>query len=335
MTKKFVQMIVPLVLMSMISCSHRQADLKPLTFPADMDQPFLSMKNIVGEGSQTPNGVIAGLLQKIKGPQNAFSLARPTAIAAYGENILFVVDADAGKVFKLESENGSLTGTESFGEGSLVSPNGIAIWDNIIYISDTKTGQIHRYNLDLEYLDSFTVPDLERPGQLRLNNSASELLIVDTKAHQILVIDKERNVMAKIQKTGWKAFLNAPLAIDFTPEGKLAVLDALTRRVEFFSSEYEHLGGFGGYDHVPGSFAKPGGLAVSRDGYIFVSDAAFGNIQIFDEQGSLLYFFGKNGTAAGEFLMPAALYFDANDNLYVMDQYNNRVQVFHYAAQGG
>ncbi|MCF7824582.1 MAG: 6-bladed beta-propeller [Candidatus Marinimicrobia bacterium] len=336
MTKNYFQMIIPLVLIIMTSCAHRQADLKPLTFPADMDQPFLSLTNIVGEEVKTSDSFIGGLALKVKGPQQLISMARPTAVAIYGENILFVVDADAGEILKLQYEQGQLKTVMSFGDEWLSAPLGIAIWDDIIYISDSQTGQIHRFSLDLEYLNSLTIQDLQRPGQLKLNTIRNELLVVDTKAHQILAVNAEGDVKATIQNAGKrKAVLNGPLALDIAPDGKLVVLDALTRRVEFYSQDYAYVGGFGGYDHVPGSFSNPRGLAVSSDGYIFVSDAAFGNIQIFDSQGALLYFFGKNGTGRGEFLMPGALYFDSLNNLYVIDQYNNRIQVFNYAVQGG
>jgi len=335
MTKKFILIIIPLVLLLISACSNRQMGAEPLTFPADMDQPFLTLRSIIGEEVRSSNSFLGGLILKLKGPQSLLVLSRPTALAVYSENTLFVLDADAGRIVKLEYHEGQLENVRTFGENIVLAPGGIEIWNDYIYVSDSQTGRIHKFDLALKHLGYLEVPEVHHPGQLKANVATDVLLVVDARAHQILAINPEGEVVGQIQNNRkGRQILNAPLAIDITPDGQLVVLDGLTRRVEFFSPEYKYLSGFGGYDRVPGSFSNPRGLAISSDGFIFVSDAAFGNIQIFDTRGSLLYFFGESGTQAGQFLVPAALYFDHQDNLYIVDQFNNRVQVFKYTAQG-
>jgi len=334
MAKIFKLLLILVLTVFITSCAAKRMKLDTLSFPADLDQPFLTLVHILGEENVSAEGFFQGLMLKISGPRVLSPLARPIAVAVDGNGDVYVVDADAAKVLRYRYKNGKLVTVEPLGTGLFMAPQGIAISKDVIYVSDAGTGLIHRFNRNFKSLGTLQVQELQRPGQLRINPQTGELFVVDTPAHQVFVIDAQGQVKARLDKGGiGKSVLKAPLALDFTPEGHVAVLDGLTRRVEFFSSDYQHLSGFGGYDQVPGSFSYPRGLAVSSDGFVFVSDAAFGNVQIFDPNGALLYYWGETGKEAGEFLLPAALTFDAQDNLFVVDQYNNRVQVYHYYAQ--
>ena len=318
------------------TCAANSSQVKPLSFPADLNQPFLTFEYFLGEELTAQAGFFKRLWRKITGPAASLSLVRPTAIAAGEAGEIYVVDADAARVLKYQfDDTGALESVVTFGKGLLVAPQGIALLNGLIYVSDTETGLIHRFDARLNVLDPLKIEGLQRPGQLKINPHTDELYIIDTPGHQVLIIDASGQVKLRLNNAQLgRIVLKAPVAVDFTSEGNLVILDGLTRRVEFFTPDYKYLSGFGGYDRVPGSFSYPRGLTISSDGCVFVSDAAFGNIQIFDPSGALLYFWGENGQQAGEFLLPAALTFDAQDKLYVADQYNNRVQVFHYLAQG-
>lgn len=318
-----------------MSCSANQPLTETFSYPEDLDQPFITLKSILGEESPPAKGPIRRLVLKITGPTSTQTLVRPVAVAVDGKGDVYVVDGDAARILRYHYENAKLVAVESFGGGVLDSPKGIAYADDIIYVSDATSGLIHRFDQGMKLMSPLQIQGLERPGQLNINPHSGELFIVDTPARQILVTNTAGEVKVRLNNDFiGKQLIKAPIAIDFTPEGTLVVLDGLTRRVELFSTEYKHLSGFGGYDRVPGSFSYPRGLAVSSVGNIFVADAAFGNVQVFDSNGTLLYFFGKSGKAVGEFLLPASLTFDTLNNLYVVDQYNNRIQVFHNNVQG-
>jgi len=324
-----------LFVMIMTSCASRKIDPKPLAFPADMNQPFLTLEHIPGEDVVPPHGLLGRIMSRITGRQSAMPIARPSAVAITSSGDIYVVDTDAAHILRYRYNQNALESVEIFAPSELKSPLGIAVTSEKIYISDAESKLIHLFTHKFKSLGSLNIEGLERPGQLKINPLTNELFIVDTPAHQIIVVDDQGSVIKRLNnETLRRETFKAPIAVDFTLEGNIVVLDGLSRRVEFLSPEYKYLYGFGGYDRVPGSFSYPRGLAISSDGYVFVSDAAFGNIQIFDPKGALLYFWGETGQEAGEFLLPAALNFDAQNNLYVVDQYNNRVQVFQYYAQG-
>jgi len=329
--------VIGIVLAAMfVACSSHSTQPGQLSFPHGMDQPFLSWQNMLGEDLKPASGFVSRFMDKILGPKSSLQLMRPVAITFDGNDHIYVADADAGRVIKYEYDEEGLLSTSIVGEGTLTSPNGLAVWNDILYVSDAGPGRIYRFDLAGNAIDTLKIEGLIRPGQLKVSPAGDKLFIVDTPAHEVTVINISGQIMGrlKLEKSSDR-MLGAPLAVDFMQDGKIVLLDGLSRRVEFFAPDYTYLNGFGGYDRVPGSFSNPRGLTISSDGYIFISDAAFGNIQIFDPKGALLYFFGTIGKEAGEFLLPASIEFDDHDNLYVMDQYNNRVQVFHYFAQEG
>ncbi len=326
---------VTLLAVILTSCAVRRTQTEVLAFPADLSQPFLTLEHTLGEEPAPAEGFVKRLMLKIIGPREVLSPLRPVAVVINDLGNVYVIDADAACVLYYKYDNGKLKNVKSFGSGMFSAPRGIAISDDVIYVSDAESSLIHRFDRNFNALEPLKIEGLQRPGQLIINPHTGELFIVDTPAQQILVIDAHNQVKAQINNAEiGRPVLKAPISVAFSGKGNIVILDGMTRRVETLTPKYEYLSGFGSYDRVPGSFSYPRGITISSDDYIFVSDAAFGNVQIFDSKGALLYFFGETGVAAGEFLLPAALTFDAHDNLYVVDQYNSRVQVYHYNAQG-
>lgn len=330
-SKSFALVLIALLLSG---CASKALVEEELFFPADVNQPFLILQTVLEGGSTTQNGMFPKVKSLLFGAGNAEKLMRPIAVAL-DDDLLYVADADAGKVFVFQNQDGQLEHIASFGSNDLKAPGGITVWNDEILVSDGDAGAIYRYNRAFEALGVLEVRDMKRPGQLKVNPVNNDLFIVDTPNHYVLSINTEGEVTGKlIHKQTGDQLLGSPMAVDFSADGHIVVLDGLSRRVEIFNSDYSYETGFGGYDRVPGSFSNPKGLAISSDGNIFISDAAFGNVQIFDQNGALLYFFGAIGKAKGEFLLPGSLTFDEQNNLYIMDQFNSRIQIFSYLAQG-
>ena len=317
-----------------IGCSSRTLVEDAIVFPADANQPFLTLEDIVESGAEKQGGILPGVKALFLGPRATEHMLRPIASVREGA-LLYIADADAAMIFVYSLEDGEYRQKTTFGSGELIAPSGIAVWDDQIIVSDASAGRLFKFDRQYKLNGTLEVPEIIRPGQLKVNPHTNELFIVDTPNHYVLSINTKGDVTGRLRhKNTGDQLLGSPMAVDFTADGHIVVLDGLSRRVEIFSSDYLYESGFGGYDRVPGSFSNPKGLAISSDGNIFIADAAFGNIQIFDINGALLYFFGQIGKEAGEFLLPGSLSFDSEDMLFVMDQFNSRIQIFHYLAQG-
>lgn len=59
-----------------------------------------------------------------------------------------------------------------------------------------------------------------------------------------------------------------------------------------------------------GQFARPKGIAVSRDEHVYVVDAAFQNVQILDMDGTPLMFFAEGGMTPGSLHLPTVVKLD-------------------------
>jgi DNA-binding beta-propeller fold protein YncE len=105
--------------------------------------------------------------------------------------------------------------------------------------------------------------------------------------------------------------------------------------IRVYDSTGKFLKRIGEIGDVPGSFARPKGVAVDSMGNIYVVDANHDNFQIFNQDGRLLLFIGKNGSAPGEFILPSGIHIDSNDRIFIADTFNRRIQVFQLLKAGG
>lgn len=320
--------------MLLSNCAQKQVNSEPIVFPPDFNQPFLTLVGSVGDGVRPEKGFIRDLISKISGPKSVIHPSRPITAAVNSDGDVYVVDLNSSGVLFYENVQDKLQPAVLRGEVHISNPLAIATHNDLVFVAEGVSGSIHKFDSDFNLISTIEVSDLTAPGQIKVNPLTGDLFILDTRGHQVFVTNQDGMVKARLnnENLGKKLF-SAPIDVDFTQEGNIVVLDAMTRRVEIFSSDFQYLSGFGDYDQVPGSFAYPRGLSISSDGFLFISDAVFGNIQIFDTRGALLYFWGEIGTEPSQFLMPSALCFDSNDNLYIVDQFNSRVQIYHYVAQ--
>lgn len=217
----------------------------------------------------------------------------------------------------------------------LLSPIDIAIDDKrgFIYVSDSTEGVVRIFQgAGKVYAGEIGRGLFKRPTGIAVNQTASELLVVDTVEETVFryALD-DHNFKGLFGGSGKaKGRLHYPTHIFVTAEGIIYITDALNFRIQAFSSKGEFMMTFGSIGQGPGYFARPRGVATDSDGNIYVVDGLFDNVQIFDKKGRLLMAFGSSGHAYGEFWLPTGIYIDPNDRIYVSDHYNKRVQIFQY-----
>lgn len=120
---------------------------------------------------------------------------------------------------------------------------------------------------------------------------------------------------------------SSPIGLAFTSRDELFVTDLNNARVQTFSTDGQHLGGFDLPRDVPERKSTIiGGIAIDREDLIFLSYMVQHKVVVYRASGEVVREFGRKGAADGEFNQPGGLLFLPEGNLLVADQCNHRIQ---------
>ncbi len=261
----------------------------------------------------------------IGGGDDAEQLSRPFDLLVRGDQLILTCQGnDRLVVVDLADRSFRLVGCQ---KRPLVSPIALAVAGDEVYVSDSGSGAVYR--LAGDKLEPWLTTGLLRPTGLAAVPGTELLLVVDTGDHSLKFFATDGSLVRTVGRRGEaNAELNFP-TFAATASASVLVNDTLNYRIKRFDGTGTLMDGFGGEGDGPGSFARPKGLAVDRDGNTWVVDALFDNIQLFDPAGKLLLVIGGPGQKSGEFWSPSGIAFDGAE-AYVADTYNNRIQVLEY-----
>lgn len=311
-------------------CAAKAPQQAAIVYPAPPDEPRIAyIASYVGEDDFRSRGFFDPLLDWLFGKKSPYDLIKPYGVASHGEKI-YVADSGNASVLVFDRQARTVS---RLGSGVLAVPVGVAAAaDGTVFVSDIQKHAVVGFN----ELGNATVtlgPDqkLKNPAGLAVNNGLGRLYVSDTLLNTVFVYTLKGEFLFKFQN-GEKAFgTPTNIAVDGR-NGNVYVTETINFRVLVMDKDGKFLRSFGQLGDVPGTFARPRGVAVDSEGHVYVVDAAFDNFQIFDEKGQLLLFLGSAGGGPGTFLLPAGIYVDEQDRIYVADTMNRRVQVFQYLS---
>lgn len=131
------------------------------------------------------------------------------------------------------------------------------------------------------------------------------------------------------EKGGKPGQFYSPIHIAISPKDEIFVADLNNSRIQQFTADGKHVGGFDlPLDTPPRKSCMVGGLALDKDGSLIVAFMIQHKIGVYSKDGKLLREWGKKGTADGEFNQPGGIVVRADGKLVIADQCNHRVQVF-------
>lgn len=253
-------------------------------------------------------------------------MVRPYALAVDG-SLLVVADPGAPAMHVFDTDEGRYQRIVNAGEDILVSPVGVAISRDRVYLADSAAEKIFVFDRRGNYLRSFE--GWERPTGLAYDEGSGRLYVAETLGHRITVIDPKGHRLFAFGRRGKeKGAFNYPTHLSLR-EDRLYVNDTMNFRLQAFDPEGNVLYAFGSHGDGSGNFAQPKGVGVDEEGHLYVVDALFNRVQIFDRQGRFLLAFGGPGGGAGDLWLPSGL-FITRDRIYVADSYNQRVQVYQF-----
>jgi DNA-binding beta-propeller fold protein YncE len=277
-------------------------------------------------------GGLQGVGEALFGKEPPRAMLKPMSACTDGGSRLFVVDPDARLVHVFDLQTRKYEQWQPPKEAPrFVQPVALAydVRGRRLLVADSQDGSIVMFDATGGYLGTIGDNWLHRPCGLVVDNEHERVLVVDSAAHQVVVLGLDGKRLERIGKRGsGPGEFNYPTHIAIDGRGQVFVSDSLNFRVQVFDADLKPVRQIGTKGDLPGYFSQPKGLALDRDDHLYVVDANFEAVQIFDSEGTLLMTFGKEGHGPGEFWLPNSVFIDPGGRIWIADSFNRRVQVF-------
>ena len=299
--------VVCLLLFS--GCAGKQESL-PVFYPPAPDAPRIQYLVSYSSEKDLRQGEFSrSLAEQIGDLGFAMHRARSSAFTA---GRMYVVDSRLRGIsrFDLQSETAGLLDEVS---GVLVKPMEIASdRDGIKYVTDPDGNKIVAFGADEKVVRYYRQPTGFRPLGIAVDDRY--LYAAELKPNKLYVIDKLTGDLVKTLDI--EDGLRWPAAVAADPAGGFYVANLAAFNVVKFDRDATRVNEIGRLGDYAGSFSRPKGLEVDRDGRVYVLDAAFENVQVFDPQGNLLMFFAKAGPRPEDLVSPASISIDYENVAY-------------------
>lgn len=258
-------------------------------------------------------------------------MVRPIATISVDNSIIYVADPGAHGVHRFDFKRQRYDLINLRDNRPLNSPVGLTQdkYGNV-FVSDSNRAQIYKITSDSEHAIEFPLNEnLKQPTGLLIHKQSSNLYIVDTARHKVLVFNSLGQFQYSFGHRGLEAGeFNYPTMISQNKQGEILITDSMNFRVQVFSPAGRFLRQFGEQGDSSGFMSRPKGIAVDNNDNIYVVDSLYHNVQLFNNQGRYLMALGEQGQDAGEYWLPTGIYIDELQYIYVADSHNQRVQVF-------
>ena len=258
---------------------------------------------------------------------NKFGRLTDVAIAPTREVV--IVDCDNRCVVVLDDK---LNFLKLIGQGSgnsrLVIPDGVAVTDNVIAVSDWGSHQVKKYSLQGELLSVIGCRgdkngQFKQPRGLAFNNNKL-LYVVDGGNHRVQVFQQDDKFAFSFGNR-WNnpGQFQYPVRITIDPNNNVLVTD--------FDANYIHIFTHNGQFIQTINSNRPYAITISPTGYLITSHAGDDNkIRVWSPTYQLIINnnqFGKKGSKLGEFYDIRGMAIDSSGTIYVAECDNKRLQV--------
>lgn len=260
----------------------------------------------------------------------------PMAVCTDGGDKVFVADSNAHVVHVMDLKTRAYKRIAPTGKDEQLGLPVALAYDpsGRLLVADSLGGKLVIFDLSGKRLGAIGTGVLQRPCGLLVDPATRQIYVVDSAAHQIVVLSPDGLEQGRIGRRGSEpGEFNYPTNIARDSAGRLYVSDSLNFRVQVFGPKLEFIREIGRKGDMPGYFAQPKGLALDPEGHLYVVDANFEAVQLFDSSGAVLMSFGREGKGPGEFWLPAGIFIDSHARIWIADSYNRRVQVFDYLPE--
>ena len=237
-----------------------------------------------------------------------------------------IVDHDNSHVIVLDDK---LKLLKLIGQGSgnsrLVYPDGIAVTDNVIAVSDWGSDQVKKYSLHGEFLSVIGCRGNKNgqfylPKGLAFNNNKL-LYVVDGLNHRVQVFQEDDTFAFAFGSEGNNpGQFQHPVRIAIDPNNNVLVTDRHANYIHLFTDNGQFIQKINSY--------RPHAITISPTGYLITGHYGDDNkIRVWSPTYQLINQFGIMGSKQGEFYDIRGMAIDSSGTIYVAEGDNKRLQV--------
>ena len=333
--KKICTLLLFSIIFLFISCSGSKQIIqkqKSVFFPKPPLKPRIQFLTSFSQSTDFSDEQ-SFFMKYIAGNKAPLKITKPYGIST-SKNRVFVCDTflKGLEVIKLDKNTFHYFIPE--GRGMLKKPiNCFVDEDGILYVVDVDRKQIVIFNKEFEYIGEIGDDIIQKPTDIFIFKN--KIYVNDLLGRSIHVFDKKSREFIKTISisTDKKNKLYSPTNIYISGD-QIYISDIGDSKIKIFNFEGEFLNSIGSPGSKPGSFSRPKGIAVDKEGLVYAVDSGFENIQIFSSSGELLLFFGgtyKNSNK-GQLWLPAKVAIDYKNisyfQKYVDPEYNLKYLIF-------
>jgi DNA-binding beta-propeller fold protein YncE len=222
----------------------------------------------------------------VPAPPAEGKLLNPLGIAVDGGNVIYVADAQQGRVFGYD-RNGTLL--MSFGKtGDLAHPTGIAVDKrrNRIYIADSHAHRVKTFTTLGDRLfdlgdDGKTDQQIKSPTGIALDKEG-RIHVLDSRSLRVSVFDADGRFVKKFPLSrGGVGDSIRPHGIAVDSEGHVYVSDSVNNNILIFGSDGSFLRTWGKTGNLSGDFWTPQGLFIDEHDTIYIADQTNSRVQVY------------------------------------------------------
>ena len=253
-----------------------------------------------------------------------FGYLNDVSIAPTGEVV--VSDYGNSKVIILDDQLNLLNVIgQGSGDSRLFNPDGVAVTDNVIAVSDWGSHQVKKYSLQGNYLSVIGCHG-NKNGQFRYPrgitfNNSKLLYVVDGKNHKVQVFNKDDTFAFSFGSKGNNpGQFQFPVRISIDPNNNVLVTDRDANGIQIFTHDGQFIQTI--------NSNRPWAITISPTGYLITGHDGIDNkIRVWSPTYQLINQFGKKESKQGGFFGINGIAMDSSGTIYVAEWNNKRLQV--------
>lgn len=198
---------------------------------------------------------------------------------------------------------------------------------SVIYIADTSTHLIHRYDIakrESSFISKAGEESFSKPVGLAVDHDRN-LYVSDSANAKVYIFNNKSEYTGYLGKDAGEILRPGGIAINSDDEK--FVVDVLAHKLKVFDKNNKFIRDFPDKEEQ-NILNRPTNVAIDNNGDVYITDSMNFTVRVFDRNGKLLTSIGQLGDSPGSFARPRGVAVDSDRHVYILDAAFDNMQIF-------